>query len=252
MIYGMWQSVGGMQAQDYRQTILANNLANANTPGFKPERVAFTERLSASMTRAGAGARLSSLEGMTGGVFEAPLYTDYSQGPVVPSENPLDLAIHGDGFLRVQTPAGVRVTRDGQLTLSKDGTLLHAASGGAVLDVQGRSIVLGSRKLEKVKIDPTGSIRDGDLVLGKLGLVDFSDRQALEKSGSNLLSAAKAREIPARGEIQQYHTEESGVEPVLALTDMISTSRAYQFNATMISLQDESLGRVVNELGRIG
>ena len=70
--------------------------------------------------------------------------------------------------------------------------------------------------------------------------------------GQNLLSGAGAREIPAKGEIEQYHVEQSGVEPVAALTDMISASRAYQLNATMISLQDESMGRVVNELGRIG
>jgi len=252
MIYGLWQSVGGLQAEDYRQTILANNLANANTAGFKPDRVAFTERLAASLTKSSAATRLSFLDGMTGGVFETPLYTDYSQGPLSSSENPLDVAIYGDGFLKVQTPAGVRVTRDGQLTLAKDGTLIHAASGGAVLDSRNRPIVVTAGDPKSVKIDGSGTIREGDTDLGRIAIVDFSDRQALEKSGNNLLSADKAKEIPARGEIKQFHTEESGVEPVLALTDMISASRAYQLNATMISMQDESLSRVVNELGRIG
>ena len=252
MIYGLWQSVGGLQAQDYRQTVLTNNLANAETPGFKPQRVAFVERLNASLTKGGPAARLASLDGMTGGVFEGPTYTDYTQGPITTSTNPLDVAINGDGFLRVQTRGGVRVTRDGRLAMTKDGKLVHAASGGAVLDNIGRPIVFNPNSGAKIKIDTAGTIYEGDAKLAKLGFVDFRDRQVLEKDGQNLLSTHQAREIAATGQIEQFHQEESGVEPVAALTDMISASRAYQLNATMISLQDESLGRVVNELGRIG
>lgn len=252
MIYGLWQSVGGLQAQDYRQTVLANNLANADTPGFKPQRVAFAERLNASLSKGGPASRLASLDGMTGGVFETPTYTDYTQGPITTSDSPLDIAIHGDGFLRVRTREGVRVTRDGRLAMTKDGKLVHAASGGAVLDTVGRPIVLDPNSLSKIKIDTTGTIHEGDSKLAKLAVVDFRDRQVLEKAGQNLLSTDQAREIAATGQIEQFHEEQSGVDPVTALTDMISASRAYQLNATMISLQDESLGRVVNELGRIG
>lgn len=251
MVYGLWQSAGGLAAQDYRQTILANNLANADTPGFKVDRVAFAERLNASLARGSAGTRHSALDRMTGGVFETPTYTDFSQGPLVPSDSRFDVAIAGDGFLRVKTKDGMRVTRDGRLELDKNGTLRHVASGGAVVDGQGRTIVLDPNQAGKVQIDSTGRVRQGESIVGQIGLVDFADRQQLEKAGENLYSAEAARQQSGSGEIRQFFTEGSGVEPVAALTDMIAASRAYQLNASMISLQDESLGRTVNELGRI-
>jgi flagellar basal body rod protein FlgG len=251
MVYGLWQSAGGLAAQDYRQTILAHNLAHADTPGFKPDRVAFVERLNASHARGSAATRHAVLDAMTGGVFESATYVDFSQGSLTPSANAFDVAIQGDGFLRVQTADGDRVTRDGRLVMQKDGTLLHAVSGGAVLDVQGRSISLDPNRSGQLNIDAAGRVRQGDAVIGQLALVDVADRQALEKVGKNLFSAGKALQTPGRGEIRQFFTEESVVEPVTELVDMMAASRAYQLNATMISLQDESLGRTVNELGRI-
>jgi len=251
MVYGLWQSADGLAAQDYRQTILANNLANADTPGFKAERVAFSERLNASLARGGVSTRNPTLDPMTGGVFETPTYVDFSPNQLIPSDSRFDVGIDGDGFLRVQTSEGAQVTRDGRMIISRDGTLRHAATGGAVLDVGGRPITLHLTALDKVKIDSTGRIRQGETVAGQIALVDFADRQALVKTGKNLFSAAGARQTVAKGEIRQFLQESSGVEPISAMTDLIAASRAYQLNASMISLQDESLGRTVNELGRI-
>lgn len=251
MVYGLWQSAGGLAAQDYRQTVLANNLANVDTPGFKLDRVAFIERLNASRTKGTAGTRVPSLDQMTGGVFETPTHIDFSQGPFVSSGSRFDVAIQGDGFLRVKTKDGVRVTRDGRLEPDKDGTLRHVASGGAVLDTQGRPIVVDPSMTGAIKIDSTGRVQQGENDAGQIGLVDFVDRQRLQKEGENLFSTDGARQKPGGGEFRQFFHEGSNVEPVTALVDMIAASRAYQLNASMLSLQDESLGRTVNELGRI-
>ena len=249
MVYGLWQSAGGLQAQDYRQTVLANNLANADTTGFKADRVAFVERLNAARSKGGPST--SSLGGMTGGVFETPLFTDFSQGPMIPSDNRFDLAVQGEGFFKVQTKDGVRVTRDGQLMMDKDGMLVHASTGGAMLDVSGRPIFINPTLVDKLRIDENGLIRQNEAIAGQLALVDFADPQTLEKAGRNLFNSDQARPTAAKGQIRQNFTEGSGVEPVKELVDLMSASRAYQLNATMISLQDESLGRVVNQLGRI-
>ena len=253
MLYGLWQSAGGMQAQEYRQAIIANNLANAETPGFKADRIAFVERLNASQAKGSSRTRHPVLDGMTGGVFESEVYTDFTSKDIaiIPSADPLDIAVVGDGFLTVQTAEGRRYTRDGRLTLDRDGALVHVATGGSVLDGQGQPIVLDSTSGDKVKIDTLGAVRQGDNVVGRLGLADFSDRQQLEKVGQNLFAAEGMQPVEGSGQIKQYAYEGSGVDPVATLVEMIAATRAYEANAKMLTMQDETLGRVVNDVGRI-
>jgi len=251
MVYGLWHSAAGLQAQEYRQAVITNNLANAGTPGFKPERVAFQERLVEVLS--GGAARLGhrALDGMTGGLFEREPYTNFEPGPIEPSTSPLDVAILGDGFLTVQTGAGPAFTRDGRLVVGKNGALLHAASGAAVVNEGGAPIFLDAESPEAIRIDPLGFVRQGDDVAGRLAVVDFSNRQALRKTGENLLDAGGQTAAAADGQVRQYAYEGSGVDPISTLVDMIAATRAYELNATMISMQDETIGRVVSEVGRI-
>lgn len=253
MIYGLWQSAGGMQAQEYRQAIIAHNLANAETPGYKADRISFVERLNASQAGGALRTRHPVLDGMTGGVFETEVYTDFSanKAPLLPSDNPLDVAVVGDGFLTVQTTEGRRYTRDGQLTLDSTGQLVHTATGGSVLDPQGQPISLDPASGEAIKIDSQGVVRQGNNAVGRLGLADFADRQQLEKVGRNLFAADGMQPTEARGQVQQYASEASGVDPVETLVEMIAAARAYEANARMLTLQDETLSRAVNDLGKI-
>ena len=254
MIYGLWQSAAGLQAQHYRQALIANNLANAETPGFKPDRIAFHERLNASLVDRSPSTRHPVLDSMTGGLFETPVYTDFTfnDASLIPSNSAFDVAIQGGGFLTVETPDGTRYTRDGRLIMDRDGALRHVASGSLVVDGQGRSISLDPASPGRIKIDELGNVRQGDNVVGRLALVDFADRQQLEKTGRNLLAADSARLVEADGRIKQFHYEASGVDPVETLVAMIAATRAYQINAKMITMQDDTLGRVVNDVGRIG
>lgn len=252
MVYGLWQSAAGLQAQEYRQALIANNLANAETPGFKADRIAFQERLNASSVRGEPSAKYSALDAMTGGLFETPVYTDFSQGGIIPSNSVLDVAVDGEGFLMVQSRDGVRYTRDGRLIMDNQGALVHAATGGAVLGFDGQPIVLDGTSSERIRIDESGQVRQGERSVGRLALVDFADHRQLEKTGGNLYAAdAGSRREEAGGRIKQSAYEASGVEPISALVEMIEAARAYEANARLISLQDESLGRVVSELGRV-
>jgi flagellar basal body rod protein FlgG len=254
MIYGLWQSAAGLQAQEYRQAIIANNLANVETPGFKADRITFQERLNASLTKGTPRTRHPVLDAMTGGLFAAEPYTDftYDRAGLVQSNNRLDVAIDGGGFLTVQTPDGPRYTRDGRMTMNNDGTLVHVATGGAVLDRQGQPIALNPASQGSVKIDVLGNVKQGADFVGQLALVDFADRQQLEKIGHNLFAADKARPIEADGRIRQSYYESSSVDPVKALVEMIAATRAFEINAKMITLQDDTLGQVINQVGRIG
>lgn len=250
MVYGLWQSAAGLQAQQYRQAVITNNLANASTPGFKSDRIAFQERLSAARGGGTQGPGHATLDALTGGLFATPVYTDFSPSSINPSPNPLDVAIDGDGFLAVRGPDGTRYTRDARLYRAEDGALIHAASGESVLDKAGNPIVLDSDAA--VEIDQRGRLSQGGSVVAQLELVDFRDREQLVKVGKNLFSGDGARRINAEGRIRQFATEASGVEPTSALVEMIAAARAYEMNASMLSMQNESLGRAVNEVGRIG
>lgn len=251
MIYGLWQSAGGMAAQEYRQNILSNNLANADTPGFKPDRVSFRERLNSSLL-ANPRASDPTLATLTGGVFESQLYTDFSLGSFEKSDSRLDVALDGPGFFKVQGKKGAEYTRDGRMAINSSGTLIHAASGRPMLGPDNRPIVLDTSNLNKVKIDDAGKITQGEDVAGTLGVVEFKDPQQLEKIGQNLFSGPAGKAHESKAGVRQGFFEASGVQPVDALVDMIAASRAYQLNATMISLQDQSLSRAVNDVGRIG
>ncbi|MCG8404313.1 MAG: flagellar hook-basal body protein [Phycisphaerales bacterium] len=252
MVYGLWLSADGMLAEQYRQTVIANNLANVDTPGFKPDRVAFAERLSESTQGGSLGARHPVLDPSTGGLFGRPVYTDYSQGGLIPSSNPLDVAVLGDGFLTIRTPEGTRYTRDGRLTIDANGTLRHVASGGAVVDAQGQPLVLDPSAPDLTKIDENGRVSQRGRAVGELAVANFKDPQQLEKIGQNLYSGDELRVAKADSPVKQFVYEASGAEPTTALVDMISATRAYEMNASLIGMQDESLGRLINEVGRIG
>jgi len=252
MVYGLYQSAAGLQTQEYRQAILANNLANVDTPGFKPDRITFQERLAASLVEGNARTRHPVLDSLPGGLFETPVYTDYSQSSFDTTGGPLDVALEGDGFLTLKTDEGRRYTRDGRLIVDREGTLLHASSGAPILDEQGRTIQLDRASLSKVRIDDSGRIQQGETVIAKLGIVDFADKTALQKTGGNLIDANGQKPIGSKAAVLQNAVESSGVDPITSLVEMIESTRAYQLNANLLTLQDESLGRVVNDVGRIG
>lgn len=252
MVYGIWLSADGLSTQQVRQEVLANNLAQVDTPGFKADRVAFSERMNESLLRGNEpSTRHAGFDNATGGLFPTQIYTNYEQGRFIPTSNKLDVALQGSGFLSVGTEDGARYTRDGRLTIDAEGSLIHIASGGHVLDEGGRPIVLDPRQVGDVAFDGRGRILQGQTLVGQLGVVDFENPQDLEKSGENLVAAGNAQRIPAKANVRQGMVEASGVDPTLSMVDMIAATRAYEMGASMIRMQDESLGRVVNDVGRI-
>jgi len=252
MLYGIYQSAGGLLANQYRMEVLANNLANADTAGFKRDLTVMRERLpEAREASAGFGASDPRLAGMTGGSFVAPTVTLFEQGPIETTGRPLDVALVGDGFFRVQADGGERYTRDGQFVVDESGALVTAAGFHPVLDESGVPIVVPAEARDALRIGADGQIRSGELSLGQLGIVDFEDRAPLRKTGQNLYETlGPAPEPVAQAALRVGAVEKSSVDTVHAMVSMIEVSRAYEFNATLVSLADATLGRAVNDVGR--
>jgi flagellar basal-body rod protein FlgF len=180
-----------MRANQHRQDVLANNLANASTPGFKPD-LALVREWSAT---AGLTGR-TSVPAITMPV--ALTHTDFTAGPVERTGNPLDAAITGDGFFKIQTPDGTRYTRDGRFTLSAAGELVTVAGGHPVLGAQEEPIVLPPVLAGRARIDAGGHVTAGEAQFGRIGIVRFEDTSGLHKTGGNLLAAdIEAHEVQA-------------------------------------------------------
>jgi flagellar basal-body rod protein FlgF len=228
-----------------RQTILerqldvvANNIANVNTAGFKADSSLFEEYLMPGAHEdnfVGGDRRLSYVQ-------DRGTFHDLSQGPVEQTKNPLDLAISGNAFLVVQTAAGERYTRDGGLQLNSQGQLVTAA-GNPVLGGSGPIVLQPTDHDVNVSPDGTITVVEGtgrtDSIRGKLRLVSFADAQKLLKEGSNLYSASEgAAQADTKSQVEQGYIEKSNVNAVTEMSRMIEVTRAYTQIATM--LQQES------------
>jgi flagellar basal-body rod protein FlgF len=270
MNYGLYLSASGVLTSMHRQDVVANNLANVNTVGFKPDDVALMSRLPERL-EGGAFGMLNNdpadpqwlLERLGGGQFIAPSRVDLRQGVLQRTGNDLDLAIEGEGFFVVNSgPNGgangggaLRLTRDGRFTLNHAGELVMAATGHRVLDANDQPIVLA--RDEPVRIDSAGQISQHGEIVATVQIASVSDKSALAKEGDNLLrfadpaSGTLVTRRSASGAVKQHHIENSAVDPVMALNDLIAASRAVQANATMMQHHNTILGEAINTFGRV-
>jgi flagellar basal-body rod protein FlgF len=224
---GLYIAASGMLAEQIRQDQIANDLANASTPGYKGDRTAqraFGDLLLASSATGQAVGPQSTA------VRVEEIRTDFSPRPSRDTGEPLDFAITGEGFFAVQTDRGVRYTRNGQFGLSPDGRLVTAA-GHPVLDRAGRPIQAANGK-----VDP-----------GRLGVVALTDPV---KEGDSLVTGTPAG--AAAGQVRSGALETSGADPARAMVDMIASMRAFEAGQKVIRTIDETLGKAANNVGAIG
>lgn len=259
MLRGLYTAASGMLHELVRNDTTANNLAFINSAGYKKDMVvsrAFPEMLLRRIndnvlnTPAG-GIDLRPAIGTLGtGVAVDEVFTVHTQGLLRQSDGPLDLAILGEGFFAVRTPAGERYTRCGMFTLDAANTLV-TAEGFPVLGTAGNPIIIEGGA---ISVDEAGNIAADGNPAAKLRLVDFADKSGLLREGTALYAAAPAagEPVPAsRAGIRQGYLEASNVEPVLEMTNLISIMRTYEANQKMVQAQDRMLEQAVNEIARI-
>jgi flagellar basal-body rod protein FlgF len=245
MIYGLYQSAAGMMVNEYRQNVLANNLANAETVGFKRDIATLAERLPASEAGRRNGPTNALMETLSGGVWLGETETDFSESAFIRTQNPLDVALAGPGFLRTASQGREYLTRDGRIVMNPDGWLVSAADGARILGHAGQPIRVNPRGGE-IAIDENGRISQGGLSVGRIAVVDVDDYYKLTKAGSGRYAAENVKFTPSRAKVVSGFVESSGVEPVKELVTMIEAARAYQLNAQMVTLQDQTAGRLIN------
>lgn len=259
MNYGLYLSAAGTLTSLHRQDALANNLANVNTIGFKPDEVYFRTRLPERLESFAPSAFADPqhlLEQLGGGLLAEPSHISFRQGDLTQTKNDLDLAIQGDGFFVVESGQSrngddsVRFTRDGRLSRNSAGELIMASTGLRVLDAANQPIVLNGAG--SIEVDANGVVYQGGAEVARLQVADVSDRQLIVKEGANLMRLVSGAKLhTASGVVRQGHIESSGVDPIIAMNRMINASKAVQANATMMQYHDNILGQAVNTFGRV-
>jgi flagellar basal-body rod protein FlgF len=221
---GLYIAASGMLAEQIRQDQIANDLANASTPGYKGDRTAqrsFGELLLASSATGAAVGRQSTA------VQVDSIETDFSPKPARETGEALDFAITGEGFFSVQTDQGVRYTRNGQFALDPQGRLV-TAQGDPVLDAAGRAITATDGK-----VDPR-----------RIGVVALTNPR---KEGDSLVSGTPGG--GAAGTVRSGALEGSGADAARSMVDMIASMRAFEAGQKVIQAIDDTLGQAASKVG---
>ncbi|MBW8813197.1 MAG: flagellar basal-body rod protein FlgF [Caulobacterales bacterium] len=224
--------------------IVANNIANMDTTGFKVESLM-------EKTDLGTPATTQYIPSPVKFVASNGVARDFGQGALSETGGPLDMAIDGKGFFQVQGPNGPRFTRDGRFTLDTTGKLV-TQQGLAVLDEGGSEITVDAEK-GPVSVGPDGSLSQGRDRVGKVGVFTFTNAGVLEKDGDNLFKNASnlAPQPSVDAKVRQGMVEASNVKPVIEITNMIQVSRAYEQIAKMMDSQADLSARAVQRLGKV-
>ena len=242
----MYKVLSGAIAQMRRLEVVSENLANVNTLGHKGGHVAFSEVL----------AQVSQSKDRPGGmVAVGEQRTDFSQGILQQTENPLDLAIDGEGFFVIGTARGARYTRQGNFTRAADGTVITPL-GDPLLGDSGPIRVTG----KDVHITPEGTVVTEEGEVGKLQIVRFANPNSLSKEGQGLFrapdgsaqSASASSTTSSEGSsVLQGYVEEANITPVDALVSLITTQRQFEVYTRAMKTMDGATEKVLNETARL-
>jgi flagellar basal-body rod protein FlgG len=257
----LWAAKTGLDAQQTRMTVVSNNLANVNTSGYKKGRAVFEDLLYQNVTQVGAATSQDTTapSGLSLGTGVRVVATEklYTQGNLVQTGNPLDLAVQGRGFFQIALPDGtLGYTRDGSFQLSAEGELVTASGyrvePGISIPDGAQSVTIGADGTVSVQVAGQASPTQ----VGTLQLVDFVNPAGLQARGENLLleSAASGPAqagtpgLDGLGTLAQGSLESSNVNVVEELVSMIETQRAYEMNSKAIQTTDQMLEYVSNQL----
>ncbi len=228
-------------AQAQAMDVLAGNIANAGTPGFKAERVLFSDWL----------ARQHGVDAPPGGetiayTQDRATYRDQQAGSLSHTANPLDLAISGEGYFTVETPQGPRLTRAGHFGLMPDGTVADIA-GHALLDATGQPVKLAVADT-RITVTGDGTISSENGQVGKIGIVTPQDAMRLSPEGDRLARADTPTTAVASPKLVQGAVEESNVQPVTEMTRMMAGLREFQFVSQFVQSESDRRQNAIEKI----
>lgn len=273
----IWVSISGQVAQQQKVETIANNVANANTVGFKKDQLVFKEHLTA-LTKGVEDIDIPRNEFSpadfyhTQGAENAMVavdgsFTIFEQGTMIPTNNPLDVALKGEGFIEVLTPGGVRFTRKGNFSMNRDGELvtdqgykvLGAIKGNVDLSREPASVPSPEERViriptnSKITFSTEGEILTRDGQIGQLSVVEFKDMHALRKEG-NALYISPSEENIVRADIKttvnQGFLEGSNVNAIEEMSELIKAHRHFESIQKAINAYDSISGKAANDIGK--
>lgn len=259
MLRGLYTAYTGMLNEQYRMDIMSNNLANADTTGFKKEgstSQSYAEVLAVKIKDTTENPNTpKKLGNMSLGVKIGETYTDFSQGSLRDTGNTFDLALSGNGFFNIEftNKAGetsTKYTRDGGFTLTKEGYLV-TKDGDYVLGKNGR--IQLSTMAGQTAIEENGDIYQDGQFMGSLQITQFEDTNYLTHYGETMWDAKEGAEFSDATDfkIHQGYLEMSNISVVKEMVNMITISRQYESNQKLIQTYDDTLDKSVNQVGRI-
>jgi flagellar basal-body rod protein FlgG len=276
----IWVPLSGQVAQQQKVETIANNVANANTVGFKKDQLVFKEHLTA-LTKGVEDIDIPRNEFSpadfyhTQGAENAMVavdgsFTVFEQGTMIPTSNPLDLALKGEGFIEVLTPTGVRFTRKGNLSLSREGELVNdqgfkvlsalnateeslrdPASVGSFPSPEERIVRVPTNT--KLTFTNEGEILTRDGAVGKISVVEFKDMHALRKEGNSLFITPDEANIVRNNiktTVNQGFLEGSNVNAIEEMSELIKAHRHFESIQKAINAYDQISGKAANDIGK--
>jgi flagellar basal-body rod protein FlgF len=228
-------------AQQRAADITANNIANANTPGFRAERVQFSDwidRQPGTASVPGSGSVTYTQDRAT--------YRESQPGAISHTGNPFDLALSGDGYFTVSTKNGPRLTRDGRFSPMPDGTLADS-SGNPVLDVSGKPIQIATTDTQ-VTIAGDGTVTTENGQVGKIGVVQPADMMKVRAEGANNFIADGPTSPVAAPAIVQGALEGSNVQPVMEVTRMMNDLRQFQLVTQLVQAEGDRQKKMIDKI----
>ncbi|MBH1942453.1 flagellar hook-basal body protein [Mobilitalea sibirica] len=257
MVRGLYTAYTGMANEQKRLDIIANNLANSATVGYKEENVtnqAFDDVLTIKIRDASEAYNDRPIGKMSLGVKLGEVYTSFSQGSLRQTANPYNLALEGKGFFQMSVTdrAGnesIKYTRNGSFTMTKDGHIVDV-DGNRLMGEAGEIMI--PLDAVNVTVDEGGAIYTDGNYLDTIIITDFENYDYLIKSGDTMYQTVEgATQIPGNALVRQGFTEQSNVNVVSEMVEMISVTRAYEANQKVIQSVDRTLELAANTVGKV-
>lgn len=256
MNYGLYLSANGISCSQHKMSVLANNLANVNTTGFKPSQVVIGERSRAPEGLSGGTDSKALLEQLGGGTRIGFSGLRMTQGTIERTEVTTDLALMGKGFLSLEsdTKGTNAFTRDGRLRFDGDGNLRHGVSNRPVLDDTGKPIQLDpAQQLRFAGFSSSGELLDRENLnqpFARVGLVN-ADELDIRPEGQNILVTDQKVTADDQTEVIGGAVENSSADPVTGMVELIKITREIEMNSRLMQYQDAMIGQAVTSLGRV-
>jgi flagellar basal-body rod protein FlgG len=261
MNLALWAAKTGLDAQNTQMAVIANNLANSNTTGFKADRAAFQDLMYQNVQQVGAqstqNTQYSTGLSLGTGVKIAATEKNYAQGSVLQTGGTLDMSVTGLGFFQVTMPDGtLAYTRDGSFSLDSQGNVVTATgfpiSPAITIPISAQSVTIGNDGT--VSVTTVGAAKATSV--GQIQLANFINVEGLQPTGNNLLVESGSSGAPqvgtpgtnGLGSLQQGSLETSNVNTVTELVNMITCQRAYEMNSKAISTTDQMLQYLTTNL----